>query len=205
MISDDQNEFYADPDDVQPVNGIRQLYNVVQWHVMRVSYHREQKVSDYLTPLGWECYVPQKTVLVLDAEGNSTKRVVDLLPNIIFIKASWRMLYELKSSLPHDYPLHYIIDHTKPGNVPLVVPDKMMEDFIHYTTQHADSLLWLDHPEDVFTKGRRVRVVFGPLAGCEGYVLRIKRNKRFVLSLNGFVSAAVMNADCRHDWMEPID
>lgn len=193
------------PDDAAPLKPIRQAKNIVRWYVMRVSYNREQKVADYLSGLGYECYVPKKTQITYNEEGDRLARVVDVLPNILFVRASWHQLYELKDTIPSDYPLLYLLDHTKAGTPPMFIPDKMMNDFIEQTTERPESLLWLDHPADVFTKGKRVRVTCGPLAGYEGYVLRIKRNRRFVLSLNGLVSAAVMSADCRHDWLEPLD
>ncbi len=184
---------------------IRREINMVRWHVMRVSYHRERKVYDYLTAQGIECYLPKKLDITYNETGARQVREVDVLPNILFVKQSRHELYQLKRILPYDIPLHYFCDRTKPGNPPLVIPDKMMSDFICHTTQRPESFLWLDHPADVFVKGKRVRVVHGPLAGCEGYVMRVKRNLRFVLSLEGLVSAAVMTTECQYDWLEPID
>lgn len=177
------------------------------WHVMRVSYNRELKVGEYLRTLGFECYTP---VIVevnnFDKDGNRIKIEKSVLPNFLFVRATTDQIYQIKQRLPNDLPLHYYLDRTAEAPTPMTIPDKMMEDFIQEVEHRQEQLLWLDHPTDVFTRGRKVRVIYGPLTGREGFVLRIKRDRRFVLTLNGLCSAAIMNvADFHYDWVEPIE
>lgn len=178
--------------------------HIPSWHVMRISYHRELKLQAYLQSIGVQCYVPTKREKLYDKKGNLVVKVRSLVPNYIFVHDTTQGIYELKHSLPAEFPLMYVYD--KSTRQPMIVPDKMMTDFMEETQNVDNAILYLDHPEDVFKKGTRVRVTYGPLKGREGYVLRIKRERRFVLSLEGLVSAAVMTADnFRFDWAEPIE
>lgn len=43
---------------------------------------------------------------------------------------------------------------------------------------------------DGFRTGEKVRVLFGPLKGVEGYIKRIKRDRRLLVSIEGYVAVA---------------
>ena len=179
--------------------------DVPMWHVMRISYGREFKAYDALCERGVECYVPMVPKPSYDRDGNRSSVRKSLIANTLFVRGTTQEVFDLKNALSGTLPLMFAMDHTKEPPVPMTIRDKTMEDFMEVTAQKADSLLWLDHPADVLVKGRKVRVTYGPLQGREGYVLRIKRDRRFVLSLDGLVSAAIMNVDdFRYDWVEPI-
>jgi len=59
-------------------------------------------------------------------------------------------------------------------------------------TNSGESGLEFFSSEDItrFKQGEKVRVVEGPLKGAEGYIKRIRRNRRLLVSIEGIVAVA---------------
>ena len=73
---------------------------------------------------------------------------------------------------------------------PIVVPDKEMEIFIIVTSSGDTGLQFLDDDPAKYQTGDKVRVIDGPFKGTEGYVKRIKKDRRLVVTLSGIVAVA---------------
>lgn len=91
----------------------------------------------------------------------------------------------------------------KATGLPMTVPEKEMQDFIRVTGNCDCDIDYLDKPEIVYTKGRKVEITYGPFCGVTGYVLRIRRDRKVVVTVSGLVSA-VISADMRPEWLKLI-
>ena len=87
--------------------------------------------------------------------------------------------------------------------LPMTVPKKEMEDFIRVTSNNEYDFFYLEDPGIVFSKGQKVRISYGPLCGITGYVMRIKRDRKVVVTINGLISAAI-TADMKPEWLRPV-
>ena len=93
----------------------------------------------------------------------------------------------------------FIWDRTT--RLPVVVPAKQMEDFIR-VCELSDDAVFLSELDDKLRNGAKVRVVFGPLAGVEGRVVRIRKSRRILVELSGLLSVASTYIPV--DYLEPI-
>lgn len=55
-----------------------------KWHVLRVTYHREQKAFDYLLSMGLQVYMPMQYSIRTE-NGRKHRIKTPLIPNILFV------------------------------------------------------------------------------------------------------------------------
>ena len=80
---------------------------------------------------------------------------------------------------------------TADRSVCAAIPDSQMRAFRLTVESGADGLLFFSH--DDFTRYRRgdkVRVKEGPLKGVEGYIKRIRKNRRLLVCVDGVIAVA---------------
>lgn len=73
----------------------------------------------------------------------------------------------------------------------LWIPDREMENFLMVACREDDSIRYLDYDSLVGRQGKPVRVIDGPFAGVEGTIVRIQRNKRVVVKIEGVAAVAI--------------
>ena len=162
-------------------------YDAVRWYVMR-AHKCEAKAEEDLAAAGFEFYIA-KTYVVRIYHGRKTKRLVPVIPDMVFVRSSHRKITEFKSA--HNY-LQFVVWNKTDGLSYLTVPDGQMQDFIRVSSNPEADTSYL-RPEEVnIKKGTRVRILGGDLDGVCGVFMRVKgkRNKRLVVVLDGIMAAA---------------
>lgn len=155
------------------------------WYALRVTYHRELKVKADLEERGIECFVPM-TYRDQMQNGERVKKLVPSIHNLIFmhIEAERMQAYKRDSG----QPIRYIMDHET--HRPITVPEAQMRSFIAVTGHFTEPIIYLTpHPGD-FSRGDRVRIMGGPFKGVEGVFVRVKGDRRVVVSIEGVVAVA---------------
>ena len=72
-----------------------------------------------------------------------------------------------------------------------VIPDKQMAMFRMVCSSGADGLeFFSDEDMSRYKTGDKVRVLEGPLKGAEGYIKRIRKDRRLLVSIEGFIAVA---------------
>ena len=155
------------------------------WYAIRVTYNREMKVKADLDARGMENFVPMQ-YKYYELNGRLAKRLVPSIHNLIFIHCEAQEMKEFKQTT--SLPIRYIMNREK--RIPLVVPDRQMESFIAVAGHHEEEIVYLDPAELNLTKGDRVRVLAGPFAGAEGVFVRVKGDRRVVVTIEGVVAVA---------------
>ncbi|MBO6223796.1 MAG: KOW motif-containing protein [Bacteroidales bacterium] len=77
-----------------------------------------------------------------------------------------------------------------------IIPDDQMQAFIWLTSEDND-VTYLGEPKDI-KLGDKVKVIDGPFKGLEGHVKRIKKDRKFVLSI-GNIAAFVIEGISHKD------
>lgn len=173
------------------------------WFVIRVTYGRERKLAALLDERNIKYFLPEKTVFKnRPKDGKLFKRKVSVIPNVIFIFAERPYLQALKKEIESSIPMRYMMDRST--RQPAIVQKKQMEDFIRVASSDEDALLYLDNPDVVLEKGEPVEIIYGPFAGITGYVLRIRRDRKIVLTIEGLIAAAI-TAEVKPDWIKRIN
>lgn len=173
----------------------------IVWFAMSAPYRRELKAKEYLQAKGIECFVPMVNALVEKRSGTKIRKQVPAIHNLIFVHTSKNVIQEIKRGV--DY-LQYRTMPREGKNIPIIVPDRQMQQFIAVTQTANEELIYM-RPEEVnIAKGTRVRVHGGAFDGTEGVFVKIqgKRNPRVVLLIQGV--AAVALAEISTEFIEII-
>ena len=157
-----------------------------QWFAMRATYKRELIARDYLTSKGIEVFVPMKKVIKV-VRGIKRKLTVPAINSLIFVHAEKDVIQQAKMGVEY---LQYITRKEGIRNVPIVVPDRQMEQFIQVAQDDEIEKTFFAPEEVDLSAGTRVRVHGGAFDGLEGVLVKIKgkRNKQFFVNLDGLVA-----------------
>lgn len=155
------------------------------WYALRVTYNRELIVKKALEEKGIECFVPM-TVHEVYFHEKIVRRREAAVHNLIFVKITQSDMKELKQSTT--LPIRYIMD--RETREPITVPERQMENFIAVCGTENEQLIYLS-PEEIKTKvGDKVEVLEGIFKGCKGEIMRVKGDRRLVVSIAGLVVVA---------------
>ena len=160
-----------------------------EWFAMRATYHREMAVRDLLDQANIECYLPTTQKLKV-YNGRMIRVEAPLVSSLIFVRCDKEKLQHFKTKIPH---LQYMTMQQGARNVPIVVPQKQMDEFVAITQQDNKRLMFFKPGELDVKQGIRVRLHGGTFDGVEGMLMKVagKRNKRVVIEVSGVVAVAL--------------
>lgn len=145
-----------------------------QWFAMRATYKRELKAKDYLQNKGIKVFVPLKKIIKV-VGGVKRTVVVPAINSLIFVKAQKEVLQSVKTGVQY---LQYITRRVDGKNVPVIVPERQMEEFILIAQDDTIDKTYLTPGEADLKVGTRVKVHGGAFDGMEGVLVKIKGNKK---------------------------
>lgn len=173
----------------------------VVWFAVSSPHRRELKAKKLLDDHHIENFIPMRYEVVESRKGKE-RILTPAIHNLIFAKTSRRILQQLKTGIP------YIQYKTRPENgrnVPIVVPDSQMEQFIAVCRSQDDRLVYLQPEEINLRKGVRVKILGGAFDGVEGVFVEMKgrQERRVVVLVEGL--AAVVMAEISPDLIQVLD
>lgn len=202
MSTNEQHNGISVPLDAPSPPDAGRPQDVFHWFVLRVTYGRERKLATILEESNIKYYLP--TVVRhynRPKDGKLMKKEISAIPNLLFVYITRAHLQALKREMEDCIPFRYLMD--KATRQPAIVRERQMDDFIKVTSMDPESLLYLDNPDVVLRKGEPVEITHGPLAGVQAYVLRIHRDRKVVLSLDGIIAAAY-SVHIPQEWLRKI-
>ena len=162
----------------------------LQWFAMSATFRRELKARALLDDAGIECFIPMKYMAVTKRNGRKAKELVPAVHNLIFVHADKEQIQDIKKDIPW---LQWLTRSSDGRNVPIVVPDRDMEQFIQVTRDSNEKLVYLRPDEIDLRKGTPIRILGGPFNGIEGTFIKIQghRNRRVVVMLKNIIGVAM--------------
>lgn len=173
----------------------------IVWFAMSAPYRRELKAKQLLDRLGIENFIPMQ--YKVGESGKKKDRVlVPAVHNMIFAKTSPRIIQQAKTGVSY---LQYKTCPRGGCNVPIVIPDRQMEQFIAVCRSHNEHLIYLRPDEINLEKGTRVRILGGAFHHVEGTFMEVRgrQGKRVVIRIEGV--AAVATAEISPDLVEVLE
>lgn len=161
--------------------------DTVTWYALRVTYSREMILKEYLDRHDIENFVPMHYEST-DIGAKKSRKLVPIIHNLVFVRSTKKCIDSFKAELESRLPIRYIMD--KARCCPIIIPDKQMQDFIAVSGTYDDQLIYLDPVSVVLKKGDRVRITGGIFSGVEGVFVRIKGDRRVVVSIQGIMAVA---------------
>ena len=182
-----KKDFSGVPKECLFQNKINVKDNITNWYVLRVPYGREMKLKALLDTLNITSFVAvQRRKKIV--QGKEETVMVSAINNIIFINTTRRLLDDLKKSIESSIPFRFMMDRAT--RMPMIVPTQQMEHFIAVAGSMDEQLLYLSAITPVLLSGDKVRVTGGAFQGIEGYVVRIKKDRRVMVMLNTQIAVA---------------
>ena len=171
------------------------------WYALKVFYNKVFFIEEALQKEHLEVYFPVKKVRVAQSAlrrvDDSTRyerigdkavlRRVPVVNSLLFVRASEDEIKQVQK-LVYGYALvYYNAERTGPA----VIPDRQMAIFRMVASSGADGLEFFSDESIVnYKQGDKVRAKEGPLKGAEGYIKRIKKDRRLLVAIEGFVAVA---------------
>ena len=140
----------------------------LNWYAVKVFWRRLEPLRKTLESQGIEYYA--QTVL----------------PSYVFVHTDRASVIKLRADC---FGSLYVYSDVKTKE-PLIVPDKELEIFRIVTSAGDTGLEFLDDDPARYRKGDLVRVTGGPFKGAEGYVVRIRKDRRLVVTVSGVAAIA---------------
>ena len=166
--------------------------NNILWYVLFAANGKAAKIKPYLEAVNLECFFPMyyKEKQIKDTERK--KHVLHpILGNLLFVKSSKTSLdpylkdVKLKLNITSD--LYYRDLGSKKL---IVVPEDQMMNFIAVAGTEKEQIIYLSNEEVCMKKGTKVRIIGGAFEGVEGTFMRIRGDKRLVVSIPNLFSVA---------------
>ncbi|MBQ4126394.1 MAG: UpxY family transcription antiterminator, partial [Alistipes sp.] len=122
--------------------------------------------------------------------GVKSRKLSPAIHNLIFAHTTKKRIQEVKSGVHY---LQYRVRPENGKNVPIIVPEDQMAQFMAVCANDNENLRYLLPSEVNLERGTKIRVVGGCFDGVEGTFVKVKgiRSKRVVVSLDGLASVAL--------------
>jgi transcription antitermination factor NusG len=152
------------------------------WYALKVFYNRVFELEKQLSQEGVRSYIPllHEDTVAGDKKIRKRKPAVS---SLMFIRQSEHYLLELQDRMKASCPFMAYFD--RETKKPAVIPDREMELFMQITSSEQKIIEAID-----YRSGDKVRVTGGPFKGAEGYIKRIRGNRRLVVALEGIIAVA---------------
>jgi transcription antitermination factor NusG len=150
------------------------------------------KIRPYLETANIEYFFPMsfKEIKIRDTERKRLT-IQPLLGNFLFVKSSKEcldpLLKEIRLRLGITSNLYYRDKGTKKL---IIVPEAPMRNFIAVAGSKQDQIIYLSNEEVNLKKGTKVRVIGGIFEGIEGFLMRIRGDRRVVVIIPNLLSVA---------------
>lgn len=179
---------------------ICEITDVKHWYAMRVTFKRELNVKQMLDMEHIENFVPMRKEIRL-LHGRRTQVMAPVIHNLIFVRAEKRVIQTFKAKVPY---LQYMTTREGSKNVPIVVPDWQMDNFISVSHSDDSNLMYFDSNEVNLAAGSAVCIHGGPFDGLRGTFVKVKgkRSKKVVIAVQNVLAVAIDTFNC--DFMEII-
>lgn len=169
------------------------------WYALRVSYSRELALKAILDEEHIENFIPMRHEYSTK-NGKRTHKLVPAIHNLIFIHSTRRRIDALKEKLEMKIPIRFIMD--REHHRPIVIPDSQMRNFILVAGTYEEAVLYIDPVELLLAKGQKVRITGGVFEGVIGQFVRIRHDRRVVVSIEGVM--AIATTHIHPSLVEPI-
>ena len=181
----------------------------LRWYALKIFYNRVFEMESLFNAMGLESYI---AVELVHLKGDDHIRAQIILadpdnPRRGRYVAKGPELFERRPMVAslmfvHDTPEHVkllnkelegkgFVYRNAETRAAVAIPDRQMTTFRLVTDSGVTGLeFYADDDITRFRQGEKVRVVEGPLKGAEGYIKRIKRNRRLLVAIEGVIAVA---------------
>ena len=148
------------------------------WYALKVFYNRVEQIRDIFKAARYETFAPS------------------VIPSLLFVKCSEEYLVALKREHWDKFMYYKDAEGKHPGSI----QDHEMEVFITALSNPAVTPEYLGEDTEKYMTGDAVRITDGPYKGYEGFICRIKHDRKLVVCVRGV--AVVGFSDVKMEYVE---
>ena len=180
------------------------------WYALKVFYGKVFEIEARLADMDLETYIPVRKDLLKGEdhmralrrlatpddrrrdnqfvqEGPLIYKRVPIVTSLLFVRAPEDRLKEIEACVKEKGFVYRTADRETFA----VIPDRQMAMFQLVCSSGTEGLeFFADDDLTRYKAGDRVRVLEGPLQGAEGYIKRIRKDRRLLVSIEGFIAVA---------------
>lgn len=153
-----------------------------------------------------EAYCPTHTTV--NVRHGDQERKLPLFDGYVFVLATESALREfLHDRYPNAFLRYKRKRQENEKAEPFTIPEEQMRAFMDFNDNYADKVVVLERPYTDYAFNEKagepneiVRVIDGPLAGCEGYICRFRRERRLVFQVRGFEPGSWLTVSYPNVW-----
>ena len=188
------------------------------WYALKVFYNKVFDMEDMLASMGLSSYLAVEKICLKGAEHLAAARHLASLPegaradsryiqegpviylrrpmvsSLMFVQANREQVVQLDAKLQEKYRNgrgRGFVYKSADREEYAVIPDRQMSAFRLVTESGVAGLTFFSDDEITrYKQGDKVRVTEGPLKGAEGYIKRIRKDRRLLVSIEGLVAVA---------------
>ena len=182
----------------------------LNWYALKVFYGKVFEIEALLGDMDLETYIPVRKVLLKGEEhmralrrlstpddrrrdnqfiqaGPLIYKRVPVVSSLLFVRAPGERIGEIGKCVEG----RGFVYRTADRKAESVIPDKQMAMFQLVCSSGAEGLeFFADDDLTRYKSGDKVRVLEGPLKGAEGYIKRIRKDRRLLVAIEGFIAVA---------------
>ena len=182
----------------------------LHWYALKVFFNKVFDIEAALEDAGLKSYIPVRKVQLKGEEhlrvarrlatpddtrhdnryiqaGPVIFRRDPVVTSLLFVHAPEDALDEIVKVIYGKGFVYRTADGTRYSEI----PDRQMAMFQMVCSSGADGLeFFSDEDMTRYRQGDRVRVLEGPLKGAEGYIKRIRKDRRLLVAIEGFIAVA---------------
>jgi hypothetical protein len=140
----------------------------MRWYAAKVQYNRVQPIRERLIADRVRFFIPE------------------IIGSLVFFQSDATYV----ASFEQDYFSRLWIYRDPLTHKPSPIPEREMEVFMFVCSAGKEGLTYLGDDKPEYHRGDRVRVTDGPFKGAEGHIVRIKKDRKLVVSIRGVAALA---------------
>ena len=180
------------------------------WYAVKVFYNKVFEIEEMMAARGVESYIPTTKAEVKGEKYLQFKRKMALHPgepldpryvfeepqlyqrvpvikSLMFIRCPRADIKVIRDAIGDLGFIYKTADWSHYA----VIPDREMEIFKLVASSGENGLTYYSSEDYTrYKTGAKVRVITGPLKGAEGYIKRIKKDRRLLVAIQGIVAVA---------------
>lgn len=193
------------------------------WYALKIFFNKVFAVEEMMALKGVKTYIPVareevkgeeylrlRAILQRDARTDfeDSRYIFDdphiykrvpLIRSLMFIRCLDTDIRKLRHEIGERGFVYLKAD----GKTPAAIPDREMDAFRLVADSFQEGILVFE--DDAITRyreGARVRVKEGPFKGAEGYIKRIRKDRRLIVAIEGVI--AIATAYVPPEMLEPV-
>ena len=161
-------------------------YTDTNWGYLFVHNRKAENLVALIEKRGHFKTFIHKTVRFKIARGKGKEEACPTISGLVFIQGN---VSEIQKFFQNNIPQYHLVNDCSTHET-AVIPDEVMQPFMRIVEADPVKVRFLLNPISKYAEGNTlVQVMTGPLAGLQGYIIRIDRDRKLVMKVGDMTMA----------------